>query len=200
WAVRFNYAGRFIGTGLQLEGDINYVHSKKAYSYGNLGFANDIVFPNIKLGYSYYRTVAKNVDAEIGVRALRFNSFDLTSISFVGGVAKTWNDFYANFRTFLIFMGGNTYATAAVSARQYLNSTDYIGALFGIGNSPDDFSTNFQLPTFAGIATYNIGVSYQKVFLHRNTLGISAAWYNQRFDVSKYRNQYDIFLTFSRKF
>jgi len=196
---RLNFAGRTTGTGLQLELESYINHSPKWYSYLNVAGANNLVFPKYKAAYSLFHNFSGSWEAELGGRWLYFDS--LSAISGVGSVAKYLGDFWLNIRGYIIFVSDKQYAAATLTARQYLNNkTDFFFATLGYGNSPDEFSRSFQLETTVKYRTYSIGAGYQKMFNYRNIVSISGAWYNQRIAESRYRNQYDIYLSFFRRF
>ncbi|MBN8718778.1 MAG: tetratricopeptide repeat protein [Sediminibacterium magnilacihabitans] len=201
-AARLNFAGRNTGTGLQMELESYYKHNPRYYSYANIGISNNIVFPQWKLGYSLFHNFAKGWEAELGARYLWFKQDQSGIFSIVGSGAKYFGDFWANLRYFLISSGNSSlYHAATLNIRQYLNDkTDYLSAAFGIGNSPDEFSRNFRLPANLGITTYSIGMGYAHTMQYRNTVSISGNWYNQQLTSGTFRNQYDIFFSFLRKF
>ncbi|MFL9485319.1 tetratricopeptide repeat protein [Chitinophagaceae bacterium LWZ2-11] len=200
-AARLNFAGRSGGTGLQLDVDAYYNHNANWYSYVDLAVANK-VFPKYKAAYSIFHTFKNDWEGELGLRYLNYDSLSVTSP--VLGVARSYGDFWLNLRSYLLFAPGKMYAAATLTGRQYLgNKTDFIFATIGVGNSPDEFSRNYQLQQNLGTNTYSIGAGYQKIFNYRNTFTISGTWYNQSVSASqilRYRNQYDIYLSFLRKF
>ena len=69
-----------------------------------------------------------------------------------------------------------------------------------MGNSPDDISTLIQFPSLQGVASGNVGVGYQKTFKYRTSLGVNANWINQKINNTIFRNQFDLYFTFLRKF
>lgn len=194
-------AGRSTGTGIQMELDLNYLHNKKWFSYANAGFSNEIVFPSLKLAYSINRNFGKKYTTELGVRFLRFDSIDINLLSFVGAVTRYFDDFWLTARYYPLFQGNSVYHTAVLSARQYITpGIEFVTASVGTGNSPDEFSRNFQLAQNLGLTTYSYSFGYTKIFRYRNTFNISGSWYNQRLRSGAFRNQYDIFFMFLRKF
>ncbi len=197
--ARLNFAGRSFGTGLQGELESYINHSPKWYSFVNIGAANSLVFPKYKAAYSLFHNFKGGWEAELGGRWLYFDS--LSAISGVGSVSKYLGDFWLNVRGYLIFVGEKQYAAVNLTARQYLNNkTDFFFTTLGYGNSPDEFSRAFQLGTTVAYRTYSIGAGYQKMFNYRNIISLNGTWYNQRIDEGRYRNQYDIYLTFFRRF
>lgn len=196
-AGRLNFAGRGNGTGLQLEAESEYNHTKDWRSFINVGIANKVVFPAYKIGYSIFHTFKHGWEGELGGRYLNFDT--VSTASLVASVGKYYGDFWVNLRGYLIFQQGSQYQSVVLSARQYFDKDEFIFASLGIGNSPDDFSRNFQLAKNVGSKTYSIGAGYQKTFHYRNTLSLSGTWYNQKLTTG-FRNQYDIYLSYLRKF
>jgi len=93
------------------------------------------------------------------------------------------------------------YEAGVLTARQYLNNkTDFLYGAIGVGNSPDEFSRNYQLAGNLGSQEYSIGAGYQKAFNYRNIVNLGGTWYNQKLATARYRNQYDLSLSFVRKF
>lgn len=196
---RLNFAGRSYGTGLQLELESYINHSATWYSFANIGVANELVFPRIKAAYSLFHNFSGGWEAELGGRFLSFDS--LSTISAVGSLARYFGDFWINAKGYAIFISGKQYGALNLTARQYLNNkTDFFYATVGYGNSPDEFTRVFQFTENINYQTYSIGAGYQKMFNYRNKVSLNGTWYNQKRDEGRYRNQYDIFLTFFRRF
>lgn len=198
-AGRLNFAGRAQGTGLQGELETYVYHGSKWYSYAAAGVANKVVFPKLKASYSLFHNFARSWEAELGGRFQAFDS--INAISGVASLSRYLGDFWLNLRGYAIFISGKQYGAGVLTARQYLNNkTDFFYANIGYGNSPDDFSRLFQLEQTVNFTTYSIGAGYQKMFNYRNIVSLNGTWYNQKTGTSRYRNQYDIYLTFFRKF
>jgi len=196
---RLNFAGRSYGTGLQLELESYVNHSATWYSYVNVGVANELVFPKYKAAYSLFHNFKHGWEAELGGRFLNFDS--VSSVSAVGSVSKYLGDFWISAKGYAIFISGKQYGAVNLTARQYLNNkTDFFYAVIGYGNSPDDYTRTYQFTDNIHYETYSIGAGYQKMFNYRNVVSLNANWYNQKRAEGSYRNQYDIYLTFLRKF
>ncbi len=199
YSGKLNFAGRGSGTGLQGEFEMYYNHSPRWYSYLDLAVANKLVFPNWKVAYSIFHSFAKGWEGELGVRVLKFTT--ISSYSGVVSLAKSFGDFWVNFRNYTTFLSGKTYEAETLTARQYLNNkTDFFYANLGYGNSPDEFSRSYQLNMNIKYQTYSIGGGFQMMFNYRNIISINATWFNQKTYESLYRNQYDVYVSFARKF
>jgi YaiO family outer membrane protein len=200
YAGRVNYAARNQGTGIQGELELYYNHTPKLYSYATAALSNQIIFPQILLRYSAFRMLSKTWEGEAGLRY--FKSTNFTTTSLVLSAAKTYKDFWFNLRGFLVSdQNRNLYQVANFTGRHYMNnSQEFISFNAGVGNSPDDISTLIQFPSLQGVASGNVGVGYQKTFKYRTVLGINTNWINQKVTNTNYRNQYDLYFTFLRKF
>jgi YaiO family outer membrane protein len=198
---RLNMAGRSIGTGLQVEMDVNYNHNIKWFSFASAGVSNNIVFPSYRIAYSLNYNYKKTYTFEAGIRYLRFNNLDVNLISGIGSVTRYYGDFWANLRYFSIAQGPQLFHAATLSGRQYITAgNEYVTAAVGFGNSPDEFSRNFQILENLGIRTYSFSMGYTKIYRYRNTFTFTATWYNQQLPSGFFRNQYDIFFMFLRRF
>ncbi|TWV96824.1 YaiO family outer membrane beta-barrel protein [Chitinophaga pinensis] len=199
YAARLNYAGRQQGTGLQGEAELYYTHNPKLYSYALATYSNEVVFPRTRLAYSIFKTFKHDIEGELGIRYLNADSSN--SISGVASIAKTWKDFWVNFRAYFISDSPEFYTSYNLTTRYYMNrQQDYISFTAGLGTSPDDRSRLIQFPKLAGLLTRSVGAGYQKTFKYRTTAGIFGTWINQKITTSEFQNQYDIYLTLQRKF
>ncbi len=145
-------------------------------------------------------------------------------VSGVASIAKGLGDFWFNLRGYLIFDNperymsindpdGNvgqrqttdqqhTYHSLQLTARYYMNERqEYMYVIGGLGTSPDDRSRVILIPQLAGNwLTRSVTVGYQKTVHHRTTFGAAVGWSNNRIGVDRYLNQYDLYLSLTRKF
>lgn len=200
-AGRLNYAGRLQGTGLQVELEGYYNHTPRWYSYGVVAYSNQIVFPEIRAGYSLFHMFGKVYEAELGARYLR-PSDSTNAVSGLASLARYFGDFWFNVRGFYTSLDGNTYQSGVLTGRYYTgdNKTDYIQVNGSYGTTPDERSLNFQYERIADLKTISIGAGFQKQFKYRTTIGLFGNWINQQLTDNTYQNQYDIYISLQRKF
>jgi YaiO family outer membrane protein len=199
YAARLNYAGRAEGTGLQGEAELYYNHNPKLYSYALATYSNAVAFAKMRLGYSIFKTFKHNIEGELGIRYLSTDS--VNNISGVASIAKTWKDFWVNFRAYYITGDTKSYTSFNLTTRYYMNhQQDYLMFNAGLGTSPDDRSRLIQFPQLAGLLTRSVGAGYQKTFKYRTTVGLFGTWINQKITTADYQNQYDIYIMLQRKF
>lgn len=199
WAARANYAGREEGTGLMGEAELYYTHSKTLYSYALAAAGNKIVFPQLRLAYSIFKTFNHEIEGELGARYLLTDSANV--ITGVTSVAKPFGDFWVNLRAYFISDEGDFNTSFNLTTRYYMNRRqDYLSLIAGLGTSPDDRSRLIQFPQLSGLLTRSIAAGYQKTFRYRTTLGLFGTWINQKIEDDRFQNQYDIYITVQRKF
>ncbi|WP_162946615.1 tetratricopeptide repeat protein [Chitinophaga barathri] len=199
WAARANYAGREEGTGLMGEAELYYTHSKSLYSYALAAYGNKIVFPQLRLAYSIFKTFNHEIEGELGARYLMTDSTN--SVTGVTSIAKPFGDFWVNLRAYFISEEGDFNTSFNLTTRYYMNRRqDYLALIAGLGTSPDDRSRLVQFPELTGLLTRSIAAGYQKTIRYRTTLGLFGTWINQKIGDNQFQNQYDIYITVQRKF
>jgi YaiO family outer membrane protein len=67
---RFNYAKRFGIDGMQGEADVYFKISNWNYGYLNVGYSNQSIFPQLRLGGEFYQKLPSAFEASLGVRYL----------------------------------------------------------------------------------------------------------------------------------
>lgn len=195
YTVRFNYAARPIGTGVQTELEWFHKLNKKYYTQANLAAANQFVFPKFRVSGSVFSAFKNNYEGELGFRhILQRNNVNLTTL--VGGVAKEWGDVWVNMRAFVMSDYSKFYQALTLQSRYYLNyRNDFFTIMGSIGTPPEDKTLDFQLNTFLTYVTRMVGAGYQHKIKHRTTLGIQGNWFNFRIKSDYNVNQYNLFIS-----
>lgn len=196
---RINYAGRDLGTGLQGEAELYYTHSLKWYSYGHAAYANEVVFPQWRLGYTLYRTFPDDGEIGLGVRYLQRDT--LQSTSALASLSRGFGDFWFNLRGYAVWEATDLTSSFALVSRYYMNNRqDFLSMTVGLGTSPDDRSRLIQFSELTGLLTRSVAAGYQRTFRYRTTLGINAAWITQKVGDQQFQNQYDLYISIMRRF
>lgn len=196
---RLNYAGRRSGTGLQGEVELYYTHQPKWYSHAYVAFANEIVFPQWRLGYTAYRTFQNDGEVGLGLRYLKRDT--LQSVSGMLAVSRGFNDFWFNLRGYAIWENEEIHSSFALTGRYYMNKRqDYLSMVVGLGTSPDDRSRLIQFSQLTGLLTRSVGAGYQRTFHYRTSLGLNATWITQKVGDQQFQNQYDLYISVIRRF
>ncbi|RAJ08485.1 YaiO family outer membrane protein [Chitinophaga skermanii] len=197
-AARVNYANR-ADDGVQAELEAYIKHGKKYYSYGIVSYApNTTAFPEVRLGYSLFRSLPKDWEVELGIRYLRIDSANLYIPT--ASIAKSWNNYWVNIRNYTTFDNGTVYPVFALTNRYYFDDRrSYVTLLGGYGISPDDRSRNNLFNEIYQYKAYNIGAGIQKSIGYSTTLGFIANWTKQNLPRGSY-NQYDFYISLQQRF
>jgi YaiO family outer membrane protein len=199
YIFRLNYAARPIGNGLQQEIEWFHTRSKKVYTWATVAYANQYVFPKFRVSGSIFNNLVYEWETELGLRyVLQRDNVGLTSV--VGGVAKSWEDVWINFRGFVMTDFSNVYQTLLFQSRYYFNyHNDYLFATASIGTPPEDKALDFQLNTFLNYVTRMVGAGYNHTIRQRTSILIQGNWYNFKVSSDYYVNQYNIFISLLTK-
>lgn len=197
---RVNYADRGADNGIQFEVEAYPLHGKsKTYSFVNLAYSPDVIFPEFRASYSFFLPFEKTWQAELGARYLKsyYNYY-----SFVGGLGKFFGKYFVNGQVFVTTNEGNTPTSFNLSGRYYLNNfnTDYVTAFMGYGFSPDDRGRNFAVADRLDLESFRVGAGYQKTVNRQHILGVFGSYNNQEFLPNQHRNEFDLTLSYQYRF
>ena len=135
---RLNYSSRGYDDGRLYEVEVYPVLNDRLYAFVNLGFSNDVIYPDFRSSASVYYNFASNFEAELGGRMLFYDAGSYFS-GIVGLTAYT-GKFYLNLRSFL----GPQRTEQLVqnyqfNLRFFLQDADnYLFLRLGNGISPDE--------------------------------------------------------------
>jgi YaiO family outer membrane protein len=195
YIFRLNYAARPIGNGMQQEIEWLYKINTKLYTQATIAYANKYVFPKLRVSASVFNNLVYDWETEIGLRyALQRDNVSLTSL--IGGVAKSWDDIWINFRGFVMTDFNKVYQTILFQSRYYFNyKNDFLFATASLGTPPEDRALEFQVNTFLNYTTRMVGAGYQHKIKHRTTILLQGNWYNFKIKQDYYVNQYNVFIS-----
>ncbi len=196
---RINYANRFSENGIQGEVDF-YPHiSKTFYAYLNVGASGtNSVFPRFRYGASLYANLPWSMEGEAGFRYLRFSS-DVWM--YTASLGKYYKNFWFNLRTYLVPDNKYISQSYALTTRYYTGGADdYIYLTVGTGISPDDQAAASLLGSQNKLKSQKIGTGFSHVFKKRNILSLDLTWYHQEYKTNTFGNQYDLGITYQRRF
>lgn len=165
--------------------------SKKNYSYLNVGFSEDRIFPKLRLNYSFFQNLGNSWEGELG---LRYNkTLNEEDYSAALGLGKYVGAGWINLKTY--FQLGETKLFPSFSAvyRYYFNTRyDYLSFNTGYGTSPDERETIAQFSERIALNSYRVGAGYSKVFFKKFIAGIQTGFNRQEYTPTKYQNESNI--------
>ena len=164
--------------------------TKKSYSFANVGFSEGKVFPEFRFIYSYYLTLGKGFETEIGYRYnKRANSNNSSGIVALG---KYFKNNWVNFRTSFQLDEPKLYPSFSAQFKHYYNTKyDYFSLILGYGTSPDERVTLTQFQDRIALTSYRFGAGYSKIFAKKYLIGLNTSFNNQEYYPEKFQNEYN---------
>ena len=195
---RVNYADRRDATGYQFELEA-YPKHKYGYSYINGAYSNSLIFPKFKFAYSYFLPFAKSYEAEVGVRYLD-SYFNYTS--YTASLGKYFGSYWLNGKTYITPNGGKVAAAYILTSRYYFGESNekYVTAIAGYGFSPDDRGRNFEITERLNLKSLRLTLGYQTIMWKQNLIGLFGTYNHQEYVPGRYRNEFDMQISFQHKF
>lgn len=201
---RVSYADRFafdesIANGLQYEAESYVFTGKMSYSYFGFAYSDDIVFPKLRIGYSYFQNFKKGWEADLGFRYTKVEAREFRTG--VIGIGKYIGSYWINFRTFIQNEKSDFYPAFTLTTRYYFDTRfDYWTVIAGYGTSPDERTTLGQFDQRVALDSYRIGGGYYRLFASHFLTGIQASFNNQEYTPGLKQNELELSLMFQYKF
>lgn len=197
--IKVNYANKFKDNGVQYEVEAYPRLSKTFYMYIGGGYSDsDGIFPKYRTGASLYANLPKSFEAELGYRQLHFSD-DVWM--FTGSIGKYYKNYWFNLRAFVTPSDHNISHSYTFTTRYYTgDANNYLSLAIGIGISPEDFNNNLLENTTYKLKSFKIGANYNFSIKDLNLITIGANYYNQEYRPNQKGNQYDVSVSYSRKF
>jgi YaiO family outer membrane protein len=201
---RVNYAdrqsdGNIIASGIQYELESYVQHNQKSYSYASASFSDAIVFPKLKLSYSYFRNFNKGWEADLGTRYTKAADDEIYTA--VAGIGKYVGSYWLNLKSYLQFSENDVNPSVTATARYYFNTKyDYATVLLGYGSSPDERVSLVDLEQRITLRSYRVGAGYYKLFNEHYVTGVLATFNNQEYTANLTQNELEVFVTLQYKF
>lgn len=201
---RINYADRFafdesIANGLQYEVESYIFTGRMSYSYLGAAYSDDIVFPKLRLGYSFFQNFKKGWEADLGFRFTKAEDREFKTG--VIGIGKYIGSYWINFRTFIQNEKSDFYPAFTLTTRYYFDTRfDYLTVIAGYGTSPDERTTLGQFDQRVALDSYRIGGGYYRLFGAHYLTGIQATFNNQEYTPGLKQNELELSLMFQYKF
>ena len=201
---RVNYANRLssgesIAEGKQFEAESYFFTGKNNYSYVSIAYSPDLVFPRLRVGYSFYQNFKKGWEADLGLRYIESETIETKII--VLGVGKYIGSYWINFRSYLQNNDNEYNPSFALTTRYYLDTKyDYFSVVAGYGTSPDERTTLGQFEQRVSLNSFRMGAGYNRLINNHYLAGIQTTFNNQEYAPNLKQNELEISLMFQYKF
>ena len=200
---RVSYANRFINgesiaEGLQYEAESYFFTGKKSYSYVGAAYSDATVFPEWRLGYSFFYNFNKGWEGDLGIRYTKFGDQQFNAA--VLGFGKYIDSFWFNLRSYILFDSKNTYPAFTLTSRYYFDTRfDYATLIMGYGTSPDERTTLGQFDTRIALNSYRIGAGYYRYISKQFITGLQTTYNKQEYAPNKTQSEIEISISLQYK-
>ncbi|MEQ3662557.1 MAG: YaiO family outer membrane beta-barrel protein [Flavobacterium sp.] len=192
-------AGTFYNQGIQYELESYFTTSPKTYSFINLSYSNDIVFPKLRFSYSFFRNMGKGWEGDLG---LRYNkTIDQYFYTGVFGIGKYTGSYWFNIKSYFLNDNSKIYPAFTSTIRKYRNTKfDYYSLIIGYGTSPDELYYLGLVPERFALESYRVGIGYNFMLSDKFIIGIQGLFNLQEYKINEYQQEYNLFTSFQYKF
>jgi YaiO family outer membrane protein len=182
--------GSSVNSGYLYEIESYFKTSKKSYSFANVGFGDKNVFPEFRFMYSYYLTLGKGFETEIGYRYNQQQDIKLSTGIVAFG--KYFKNNWINIRSAFLISEPKLYPSFTSTFRHYYDTKyDYFSLNLGYGTSPDERTTLTQFQDRIALTSYRFGAGYSKLFAKKYIIGLNTSFNNQEYFPEKFQNEYN---------
>jgi YaiO family outer membrane protein len=195
---RFNYAKRFGIDGMQGEADVYFKISNWNYGYLNVGYSNQSIFPQLRLGGEFYQKLPSAFEASLGVRYLDYKTSDV--VLYTAYLGKYMSSWWLSGRAYFK-LESNTSVTALLQARYYIATRDdYWGIRFNYGISPDERTNALSAVAVVSLKSSGVRLEYSRQIDSRIVVNGAAMYNNMEWTANRYRNVFSGELILSYQF
>lgn len=178
-----------IASGMQYELENYWLHGKKNYSYTAIAYSNSIAFPNWRFGYSFYQTLYKSWEAEIGIRYTKIPNNNITSLT--TGITKYIGSYWLNIKTAVALIDKKNYPTISGNVRYYWDTKyDYLSTGIGYGTTPDERNNLGSFQDRFKYKSYRFYLGYNKLIGKKYHTGIQLGINHQEYSPHNYQKEY----------
>ncbi|MFK5959508.1 MAG: YaiO family outer membrane beta-barrel protein [Lutibacter sp.] len=201
--AKMNVSRRFQENGVQFEVDLYPRIANGLYAYVNLGFANTFLFPDVRFGAEFYKSLPRSFEISAGFRALKYSS---TTTIYTGSVGWYTGNSYWAFRTYITPNDNGSSKSGTLNYRKYRSdANNYFSVSVGLGYSPEIDRFNFEGNENAIIKlnSQKVGVGYYLSSKNsKNMWGFKFGMTHQEisFDPGNYFLIYSLSLSWEIKF
>lgn len=186
---QMNYANRFSKNGVEFETNSYPSITKGLYAYVGAAFSNSSIFSRHRLGLSLYKSLPFSLEAEGGIRYLKF---DESTVLYVVGFGRYFGSSFVGIRSYIGQGDGQFSKSFNLYSRFYLSDdrNDYFGISGGTGFSPDDRARIIDVNR--NLKSLKAGLEYSRNLSRRLLVSASASFVNEEFRTETFGNQFTI--------
>jgi YaiO family outer membrane protein len=201
---RINYANRQAqGTtlidGIQFEGETYFFTGQKSYANVGIAYSSDLVFPKWRLGATYFQTLPKSWEIDLGIRYTYVAQADILGANV--GIGKYMGAYWIHLRSFLQNQNDELFPAFTITTRYYFNTRfDYINFILGYGTSADERAVLADLNQRITLDSFRIGAGYYRQFGKHFITGVQAVYNRQEYIEANWQNELEAFFMLHYRF
>lgn len=154
--AKFNFSQRFGSTGSQFEVDMYPSISKGFYAYLNVGVSDSYLYPKLRFGAEFYKSLPLGLEASLGFRSLKYSQ--ITNI-YTGSLGWYTGNSYFLFRSYVTPGDPGASMSGSLTYRKYgKDMFNYFSVEAGMGFSPDIYRLDFE-----GVENVIVNLQSQKL-------------------------------------
>ncbi|MFI0430179.1 YaiO family outer membrane beta-barrel protein [Mariniflexile sp. HMF6888] len=195
---RVNYAhrrsnGTLLLDGIQFEGESYFYTGENSYANVSVGYSDDLVFPKWRLGASYFQTLPKGWEVDLGMRYTHVAEQDIPAGTL--GVGKYFGSYWTHLRSYFQEQNENIYPAFTLTSRYYYNTRfDYVNVILGYGTSPDERVIQADLNQRVQLNSFRAGLGYYRQFGRHFITGVQAVYNRQEYMEDNWQNEFETFV------
>lgn len=195
---RINYAhrrsnGARLIEGIQFEGESYFFTGENSYANVSVGYSEDLVFPKWRIGASYFQTLPKGWEVDLGFRYTYVAQNNIPAG--ILGIGKYFGSYWMHLRSFFQEQNKNVYPALTLTTRYYYNTRfDYINFILGYGTSPDERVILADLNERVDLKSYRAGLGYYRQFGKHFITGLQFVYNRQEYIEDNWQNEFETFL------
>lgn len=195
---RINYAhrrsnGALLLDGIQFEGESYFFTGENSYANVSVGYSDALVFPKWRLGASYFQTLPKGWEVDLGMRYTYVAEQNIPAGTL--GVGKYFGSYWMHLRSYFQAQNENVYPAFTLTSRYYYNTRfDYVNVILGYGTSPDERVIQADLNQRVQLNSFRVGLGYYRQFGRHFIAGVQAVYNRQEYIEGNWQNEFETFI------
>ncbi len=198
--LRGNYAYRTFSTsslqGFQVESDAYPKFFPGVYSYLNVGFSGDKVFPRFRLGAEPFVSLGKGYEMSLGLRYLKFTSREV--VIYTGSLGKYYRNYWFSLRPYMSQKDAGLSVSGHLFIRRYFGNADsFVNLIVGMGSTPVEVSTIEEIDR---LDSKRFSFLWQKLWEGSYITRFEIGFEREEYRLNRYGNRYFLRMDIQKRF
>ena len=198
--LRGNFAYRTFSSsslqGVQIESDAYPKFFPGVYSYLNVGYSRDKVFPRWRFGAEPFVSLGKGFETSLGIRYLKFASRNVAI--YTGSLGKYYRNYWFSLRPFVSSKKAGYSISGHLFIRRYFGNADsFVNLIVGLGSTPVEVS---YLEELQRLDTRRISFLWQNLWKGSYITHFEIGFEREEYRVNRYGNRFFLRMNIQKRF